>query len=363
MMTHRRTAGIVAALAAASLAACAPSSTHLTASGTAGAPLPTPSAVRSPTLAPSPSPTASSTVVAPPPLAIFFTATSNESYQLEARTYSGAPAGTLTIPYSDSGFEIAPDGSKVLDGDAIIAVDGRAIGRIAWTFATLPTWADDSQHLCGITYDPSSGGHATLVEFDMSGTFRTVATLGPSGPNISWGVLACSPTADRALVEGGPGSSEVVNLLRLSTGTFLASHSVNDEIAASVASHDGRIVAVNEPSGIAVRDALTWALEARIVRWGSPEGYPLIASVVKASWDGTRLLVDAGGASGACHPQWLVDWALDRDILTSTSAPAPLGCSAVLPLMRGASFFVSTKPVLGALYLVEANGTVRKVGG
>jgi hypothetical protein len=366
-MTYGKTAGILAAVAAAGLAACAPTSAHLSPSGTEGAPLPTPSATAPvasapTTVAPSPSPAASSTVVAPPPLAILFTATSNESYQLEARTYSGAPAGSLTIPYSDSGFEVAPDGSKVLDGDEIIGVNGRTIGRIAWTFATLPIWADDSLHLCGVTYDQSSGGHARLVEFDVSGTSRTVATLGPSGPNISWGVLACSPAADRALVAGGPGPGEVIDLVRLSTGTILASHTVKDEMSASVASHDGRIIALNGPSGIAVRDASTWALEALIVRWGAPEGYPLIGSAVTASWDGSRLLVDAGGASGACHPQWLVDWARNRNILTSTSLP-PLGCSAVLPLTHGASFFVSTNAVSGALYLVEDSGTVRKVGG
>ena len=320
---------------------------------------PPPTATASP---PTPSPTASSTVVAPPPLAIFFTATTNEAYQLQARTYSGAPAGSLTIPYSNSGFEVAPDGSKVLDGNEIIGVNARTIGRIAWTFATLPTWADDSEHLCGVTYDPSSGGHATLVEFDLSGASRTVATLGPSGPNISWGVLACSPAADRALVEGGPGPGAVIDLLRLSSGTILASHSVADESAPSVASHDGRFIAVNEPSGIAVRDTSTWALEARIVRWGSPEGYPLIGSAVKSSWDGSQLLVDAGGASGACHPQWLVDWARNRNILTSTSSVGPLGCSAVLPLTHSAAFFVWNS-VSDALYLVEDSGTVRRVGG
>jgi hypothetical protein len=250
----------------------------------------------------------------------------------------------------------------VLDGDEIIGVNARPIGRIAWTVATLPTWADDSQHLCGVTYDPSSGGHATLVEFDMSGTSRTVATLGPSGPYISWAVVACSPAADRALVEGGPGPGAVIDLVRLSTGTILASHVVSDEIRPSVASHDGGIIAVNESSGIAVRDASTWALEARIVRWGAPEGYQLIGSAVTASWDGSRILVDAGGASGACHPQWLIDWARNRNILTSTSSLGPLGCSTVLPLTHGATFFVSN-PVSEALYLVADNGTVRKVGG
>ncbi len=351
-------AGVVAAVAVTLIVALTrhslitPSSAHHT-------PPPTATATASP---PTPSPTASSTVVATPPLAIFFTASTSETYHLQARTYSGELAGSLTIPYSNSGFEVAPDGSKVLDGDEIIGVNARTIGRITWTSATLPTWADDSQHLCGVTYDPSSRGHATLVEFDMSGASRTVATLGPSGPNISWGVVACSPAADRALVEGGPGPGAVIDLLRLSNGTILASHSVADEIGPVVGSHDGRIIALSEPSGVAVRDTSTWALEARIVRWGAPEGYQLIGSAVTASWDGSRILVDAGGASGACHPQWLVDWARNRNILTSTSSVGPLGCSAVLPLTHTATFFVWNS-VSEALYLVEDNGTVRKVGG
>ena len=313
-----------------------------------------------PTVAASPS--ASSTVVATPPLALFFTAGTGDSYELSALTYQGERAGTLTIPYSDSGFEIAPDGSKVLDGEQIFGVNGRTIGRIAWTSPNPPVWADDSEHLCGITYDPSPGGQAQLVEFDATGTSRTVATLGPSGSSTSWGVVACSPAADRALVEGGPGPGVVVDLVRLSTGTVLASHAVKDAAAASVASHDGRVIAVNEPSGIAVRDASTWALEARIVRWGSQAGYPLIGSAIKASWDGRRLVVDGGGAGGACHPQWLVDWARNTDILTSTSMP-PLGCSAVVPLTHGTSFLIWTDSASGAIYLVDDNGTVRKVGG
>jgi hypothetical protein len=40
-------------------------------------------------------------------------------------------------------------------------------------------WADDSHHLCGVTYAP--GGQAQLVVFDMAGSSRTVTQVGPSG--------------------------------------------------------------------------------------------------------------------------------------------------------------------------------------
>src|SRR5205823_1645675 len=102
-------------------------------------------------------------------------ASSKGSLQLLARTYAGQPAGTLTIPFTDLGYAIAPDGSKVLDGEQIIAANGSTLGAIAWSIATLPTWADDSEHLCGATYEPSPGGMSMLIEFDQSGKSRSVA--------------------------------------------------------------------------------------------------------------------------------------------------------------------------------------------
>jgi len=129
------------------------------------------------------------------------------------------------IPYFENGYVVAPDGSKVLDGNEIISVDGSTIGHIAWAFA-IPMWADDSDHLCGATYAP--GGQAQLVIFNVSGASRTVAQLGPSRPNIAWDVIACSPRADRAVaVSQGAGTVTVV-IVRLSTGARVATHAIAD---------------------------------------------------------------------------------------------------------------------------------------
>jgi hypothetical protein len=176
-----------------------------------------PPAVSSPAT-PTPSQVAAitSTVVASPPLVLYWVGTTDQSYQLTARTYAGQSAGSLVIPYSGHGFETAPDGSRVLDGQQIISARGSVIGSIVWTFPTLPTWADDSAHLCGATYSP--GGQATLVELDMSGNARTVTNLGPSSSQ-SWQVLACSPSADRAVLVGqNNGPLETIESIRLSTG-------------------------------------------------------------------------------------------------------------------------------------------------
>lgn len=318
-----------------------------------------------PSLASPMAPMASSTVVAPPPLVFYDSLEGSKgTVQLLARTYAGQPVGSLTLPYTDLGYEIAPDGSKVLDGEQIVRADGSMAGSISWTFPTPPTWADDSVHLCGTTYKPSSGGLSTLVELDQSGTSRNVTTLGRSASNSSWRVIACSPSADRALVVDQGEPVETITVIRLSTGVHLAEHVVNDPSwGAPVASHDGATIAVNESSGIAVRDVSTWALKARIVRWGWQAGGPLIGTTVTMSWDGSRIYVDGGGASGGQHPVWFVDWSHDRDVLTSASAPAIFigGGGAIIPLTKGSSFFIVELSGGGEIYILHDNGTLQHV--
>jgi hypothetical protein len=330
---------------------------------------PTPPAVSSPaTPTPSLVPAITSTVIASPPLILYWVST-DPSYRLAALSYSGRSEGALVVPYSGAGFEIAPDGSKVLDGDQIIGVHGASFSSIVWTGGNLPMWGDDSAHLCGIANDLSPGGRTTLVEFNTAGARRTVRDLGPTPSQTSWQVLACSPEADRAVVvQQGNYPLETIQVIRLSTGALLASHVVADAssgVGTPVASHDGRIIAVNESWGIAVRNGSTWALLARIVRWGSQEGYPLIGSATMMSWDGSRVVIDGGGASGADHPTWVVDWVHNRNVLTSASSPGVLsnGVGDIVPLLPGSSFFISGGPAGDTLYVLHDNGKLQKLAG
>jgi hypothetical protein len=303
-----------------------------------------------------------STVTARPPLVLYYAPpSSGDVIQLYARTYAGKLAGTLVIPYFDMGYDVAPDGSKVLDGNEIISVNGSTIGHITWPYPTLPVWADDSAHLCGLTYQP--GGQTKLVIFDKSGVSRTVAAIGPSTVSTAWTVIACSPGADRAVVAGGGATDESIVTVRLSTGARVSTHTFasNASWGLPIASHDGRIIAVNEASGISIRDGATWALRARVVRWGSQAGYPLIGAAVLISWDGSRILVDGGGASGAEHPMWLVDWATDRNVLSTVSSPAIFAgtVGAIVPLTEGSSFLIPSGD--GNTYLLHDDGKLAQV--
>jgi hypothetical protein len=336
---------------------------------------PTPAGPTSPvvssqaTSTPSPVVAITSTVVASPPLILYWIGTTDQSYQLAARTYSGQSAGSLVIPYDGNGYEIAPNGSRVLDGERIISANGSLIGRVVWTVGTPPIWADDSAHLCGVTYDLSAAGRSTLVEFDPSGHQRTVADLGTVSSQTSWQVLACSPSSDRAVVvKQGNNIAETIEVVGLSTGALLSSHQVADATSGAstpVASHDGSIIAVNESSGIAVRNGVTWALLARIVRWGSQAGFPLIGSALMTSWDGSRLLIDGGGASGASHPMWFVDWRDDRNVLTSAVSPSVFegAYGGIVPSVQGAAFFIAGGVTGNTLYLLHNNGKLQKLAG
>ena len=351
------TAGVFAAAVVSVILAL----TRHTAPAPAGPTHPVVSATASPTA--SPMPAITSTIVGAPPLILYWVGTTNQSYEFAARTYAGGPAGSLVIPTSDYGFTIAPDGSKVLDGTQIIGVRGSLIGDIVWTSPTSPIWADDSAHLCGATYNP--GGQATLVEFDVTGNARMVTILGPSSSQTAWFVLACSPSADRAVVViQGNGPRATIEVIRLSTGARTGSHVVTDALS-EVASHDGRIIAVSEPSGITIRDVATWQLRARIVRWGSQAGFPLIGSAIMMSWDGSRIVVDGGGASGAFHPMWFVDWAADRNVLASASFPGLFAGQAggTVPLVQGSSFFIEAGSGGNTMYLLQDNGKLKKIAG
>jgi hypothetical protein len=320
---------------------------------------------------PTGSPTAISSISAALPLVLYYTGTSADgSVLLSGRTYSGRPAGTLTIPPSDSGYDIAPDGSKVLDGNQIISVRGGAVATIAWTFATLPIWADDSAHLCGATpvAAPDNLVVPTVLEFDMAGHARTVAALGAIPLSGSaWQMLACSPSADRAVVAEETGSTTSILVLRLSSGALLARHSVSDGAwGGPVAAHDGGIVAISESSGVAVRDSTTWALRARIVRWGSQGGQPLIGAAVKISWDGSRVIIDGGGAGGAIHPLWMVDWATNADVTTNTGPHAVVtGIGDAVPLTSGSLYLLPPGDPTSAdpapAYLVNKQGELQRL--
>lgn len=338
---------------------------------TARPPAPAVSFAATPT--PTPVPGIHSTISAGGPLALFWTSSAADgSVTLAALSYSGTDAGELVIPPSPTGYDIAPDGTMVLDGDQIITVSGTVLGTISERFGQLPIWADDSQHLCGVTTSGGPSANGTLVEFDTNGHARTVASFGPIALAVGgWQVLSCSPTANRALVLQENAQDATLFLVQLSPGRVIAARPTGSASwGTPVASHDGSIVALNQPSGVTIRNSTTWAVLGHVVRWGSQGGSPLIGAAVNISWDGSRVIVDGGGAGGGFHPQWMVDWATGRTLLTNTGAQGQAirvtGFDNGIPLISGQGFLLPPGAVAAdpaAAYLLEANGSLMNLPG
>jgi hypothetical protein len=145
-------------------------------------------------------------------------------------------------------------------------------------------------------------------------------------------------------------------VLSLSTGDAIATYPGWSAIGA-VATHDGGLLAVDEASGISIRDMATGRQIAWIVRWGSQAGYPLIGAAVVFSWDGTRLLIDGGGAGGATHPRWVVAWAKNTNVMTNATAETT-ELELVVPLTSGPTFLVEEPQSPYLVYLLEGDGVL-----
>jgi hypothetical protein len=190
-----------------------------------------------------------------------------------------------------------------------------------------------------------------------------VRNVGPSAINIAWSVIACSPNADRAVLMSESATAVTIVTVRLSTGVLLSTRTfpAGNTFPSAIASHDGRVIALNESSEIDIRDVATWALLARVVRWGNQEGFPVIGVAIMMSWDGSRILVDGGGASGAQHPMWIVNWATDRNVLTTASSPEVFAGSlgAIIPLTVGSEFLIPSGD--GHTYLLQSMGRLVQI--
>jgi hypothetical protein len=312
-----------------------------------------------------------STIRVGPPLIL--SSAGGSSSALTAWDASGDRVGTLEVNAADAdnGCAISPDGSKVFIGDGkIFTIAGTQLGDVrsfnmggpgaagcgqpgiaGAYFLGGPIWADDSDHVCGFTGTPEEPGQGTaLLEVGVDGRSRTVADVTGSGQ-----VLACSPEADRVVVlqsAGNGPSNDHSTILVMS----LSSGAVETRLSAAgiigTATHDGRLVAMNGPTGITVYDTVTGRQVAHIVRHGdegSAGGVPDLGAADLFSWDGSRLLVVADSANGAFHPAWIVSLATGSNLLTDVASKGSPYLNfidgSVVPLATGDVFFLGARDV------------------
>jgi hypothetical protein len=321
-----------------------------------------------PPYTPPPTAQVTSTVTAPAPLIVTYdpsqqmTVTSPVRYVV--RNYQGVLVGTVSVDQAAeaNGVLASPDGSKLLVGSRLVFdVYGHLLSDL-YTAADAsalvqPIWADDSEHLCGITYNDDAGVvTGALLEFSASGGYRTVADLGPlAGSDSGWSLLACSPSSDRAIVLQGDGSQSEYQVIRLSTGQVVATYpGPASDAANGAASHDGTYIAIDGADGITILDTVTGQDLASVVRWGEVNGYQGIGEALAFSWDGSRLLVESNIAQGG--PRWIVAWANDTDLVTNQTL---ISLGDVIPLISGATMFIQETGSPYGAYFLQNDGTLQ----
>jgi hypothetical protein len=240
--------------------------------------------------------------------------------------WSGKVRGSV----SAQGFSSpSPDGSRFLRATDHLAVEnwrGKSLGQLDADLTSygLSTWADDGQHICGITFPPNSSpdmGTGSLWIAAPGEKARVVG--GPVGkPGSDPALVACSIKNNRAIVAGGltahwpPGATSYlitgdVEVVNLSTGAIEYAHQyplgnlgsqretgTRGEWVLVVASPDGRYLA---ESG--VFNGKTIILEV-------PTGRELASFPGRAagfSWDGSRVAasIDAGGTTESRVISWM----------------------------------------------------------
>jgi hypothetical protein len=259
-----------------------------------------------------------------PPGDLIYVQDLNVSRMLEM-DWSGKVHGSV----SAQGFSSpSPDGSRFLRATDHLTVEdwrGTSLGQLdaALTSYGLSTWADDGQHICGITFPPSSGpdmGTGSLWIAAPGEKARVVG--GPVGkPGADPAVVACSIKNNRAIVAGGitahwpPGATSYlitgdVEVVNLSTGAIEYAHQyllgnlgsqqetgTRGEWVLVVASPDARYVA---ESGV---------FNGKTIIREVPTGRELASFPGRAagfSWDGSRVAasIDAGGTTESRVISW-----------------------------------------------------------
>jgi hypothetical protein len=178
--------------------------------------------------------------------------------------WTGTPRGTVKLDPAIGSVGMAPDGQSFAVGFGAKGGTGEILDRLGQPIqgvggaipgSTLPIWADDYQHTCGISFDPQTLT-STLVTLAPGQAVKSVAVLGrdQSVPG-SFRIASCSFHADGAIViRSIPSSGQPAEVLevRISSGQVLSlfKYASPDLLSNVVASVDSKFIAENSAQSI-----------------------------------------------------------------------------------------------------------------
>ncbi|MEA2654763.1 MAG: hypothetical protein QOI23_128 [Chloroflexota bacterium] len=194
---------------------------------------------------------------------------------LNGYDWAGAVLGTLKLDPSEAAVGMAPDGQSFAAGFGAKGGTGEMLDRLgkpvpgsgALPGSTLPIWADDNRHRCGVSFDQQAVTW-TLVTLLPGQPVKAVGIIAhdKSLGETSIGIVSCSYRNDRAiLVRTTVSAPSELWVIRLSTGKVLTHSAYTTVLANVVGSGDGLLVAENSPQSVGqITPAALWTIVRRV---------------------------------------------------------------------------------------------------
>jgi hypothetical protein len=194
---------------------------------------------------------------------------------LNGYDWSGKVLGTLKLDPSQTAVGMAPDGQSFALGLGAKGGTGEMLDRLGVPVpgsgslpgSTLPIWADDNKHMCGVSFDQQAITW-TLVTVAPGQPVKSVALIAhdKSLGQTSIGIASCSFRNDRAiLVRTTVSAPSELWVIRLSTGKVLMHTTYASVLANVVGSRDGLLVAENSPQSVGqITPAALWTIVRRV---------------------------------------------------------------------------------------------------
>jgi hypothetical protein len=274
--------------------------------------------------------------------------------------WTGRGRGSVHLPYDDAvGSGISPDGTYMWtrnpSGSGAAILDAQ--GRVVTTASFFADWADDSRHACAVERGKSAGpatSQLAVYEVTADGIKTTAVPVPPL--DQTGGLLACSVTADRAVVDGvvDNGTSESLLLVQITTGRILSGvgHVPLNSMEGMTASPDARYAATYDPT---TRSSTIWDMGSGKAAGRVP------GTVTQFSGDGARVVLGSDQAGGSCS---VMDWRTGQVFWTGPghvfrTRAEPGGRALVIEPVVGAASGPRTIPSQssGSLVLVRDDGS------
>lgn len=181
--------------------------------------------------------------------------------------WSGQPRASLKLDAAIGSVGMAPDGQSFAVGFGSKGGTGEILDRLgrpvtgvggAIPGSALPIWADDSQHTCGIAFDPQTLT-STLVTLAPGQAVTSVVVLGHDQQlPPSFRIASCSFHNDEAIVvqRANAWPSELL-AVKLSNGkvTSLNTYATPELLSDVVASKDSTLIAENSSQSVEPQNA------------------------------------------------------------------------------------------------------------